>query len=67
VAALPALYFQDFSDVFAQPQKEGMPHLPFGGLGAVLDLGEKLRLKEMTVFADQYDFAVALSSTSRLN
>ena len=40
------------SDVFAQTEIKGMPHLPFGRLGAVLDLGEKLRFHPYAAMGD---------------
>ena len=52
VAELPAPAFQQVSDVIAQTEIKGMPHLPFGRLGAVLDLGEKLRFHPCAAMGD---------------
>jgi hypothetical protein len=43
------------------PEKEGMPHLPFGGLGAVLDLGEKLRLRPDAAMCDPLGVGLGLA------
>ncbi len=55
----------DLSDVFTQPQKERMPHLPFGRLGAVLDLGEKLRLHPDAAMCDPLGVRLGLADERR--
>jgi hypothetical protein len=53
------------SDVFAQTEIKGMPHLPFGRLGAVLDLGEKLRFHPYAAMGDPLGVRLCLADKRR--